>query len=79
MNGLIGWSAQESFCGNQIKILIPSTATQEVQPIQSGTYVVLQTKHSFTDNKYEQFLTCSKLSHTREKIVKTGPSGFISL
>ena len=79
LNGLIGWSAQESFVGNQISISIPSTATQEVEPTQSGTYVVLQTKHSFIDNKYEQFLTCSKLSHTREKVVKTGPSGFISL
>ena len=77
--GLVGWYSNEPFIGNQIEITVPSSSTEGVEQTTSGAYVVLQSKHSFVNNKYDQLLTCSKLTHNTQRTLKPGPSGFLSL
>jgi len=77
--GLVGWYSNEPFVGNQIEITVPSSSTEGVEQTTSGAYVVLQAKHSFVNNKYDQLLTCSKLTHNTQRTLKPGPSGFLSL
>ena len=55
--GLVGWYSNEPFIGNQIEITVPSSSTEGVEQTTSGAYVVLQSKHSFVNNKYNQLLT----------------------
>ena len=66
------------FVGEQILINLPKYTAGVIDEITSGPYIVLQTKHMFSENKYTMGLTCSKLSNATDQTVAIGPTGYTS-
>jgi hypothetical protein len=42
--------------------------------VTSGSYVVLETKHLFSQNKYNMYMTCSRLTQSSDDTVAIGPN-----
>lgn len=76
INGIPNWFDDVELLGNQIDVEILNTQTDPVDKVNSGSYVVLESRHVFVDQKYTQLLTCSKLSHSEKPSISVGPSGF---
>ena len=66
------------FVGEQIMINLPRPGNV-LDKVTSGPFVVLEVKHKFTENKYSQAMTCSKLTNSTDKTLAVGPKGYTSL
>ena len=42
--------------------------------VTSGSYVVLETKHMFSQNKYDMYMTCSRLTQSTDETIAIGPN-----
>ncbi len=82
INGTVNM-AGFTLIGNQIKVeILNGDVTRNDNPVDttnSGSYMVLESRHVFVNQKYTQVLTCSKLSHSDKPTIPVGPSGFPSL
>ena len=77
--GILNYIDDVVFIGEQIIINLPKHNAGVLDEVASGPYVVLQTKHMFTENKYSMGLTCSKLTNTTDTTIGIGPKGYESL
>ena len=77
--GVLNYIDDVVFIGEQIIINLPKHNAGVLDEVASGPYIVLQTKHMFTENKYSMGLTCSKLTNTTDTTIAIGPKGYESL
>ena len=66
------------FIGEQIMINLPMPGG-DLDKVTSGPYVVLEIKHKFSENKYSQAMTCSKLTNSTDKTLAVGPTGYTNI
>lgn len=72
--GVFNFHRNTVFIGEQINIIIPQFESETKDTVTSGSYVVLETKHVFTENKYNMYMTCSRLTQSSDKTTAVGPS-----
>ena len=77
--GVLNFYEDTVFVGEQILINLPRSGNTDIDQVTSGPYVVLETKHRFSENKYTQALTCSKLTNSADRTLAVGPSGYPSI
>ena len=76
--GVLNFYENTVFIGEQIMINLPMPGG-DLDKVTSGPYVVLEIKHKFSENKYSQAMTCSKLTNSTDKTLAVGPTGYTSL
>ena len=76
--GVLNFYKDTVFVGEQIMINLPRPGNI-LDKVTSGPFVVLEVKHKFTENKYTQAMTCSKLTNSTDKTLAVGPKGYTSL
>jgi len=76
--GVLNFYKDTVFVGEQIMINLPRPGNI-LDKVTSGPFVVLEVKHKFTENKYSQAMTCSKLTNSTDKTLAVGPKGYTSL
>ena len=76
--GILNFYEDTVFVGEQIMINLPRPGGNS-DKVTSGPYVVLEVKHKFSENKYSQAMTCSKLTNSTDKTLAIGPNGYTSL
>ena len=76
--GVLNYLDNIVMVGEQIAINLPKHNAGVLDEVSSGSYIVLQTKHMFTENKYTMGLTCSKLTNTTDQTAAIGPTGYTS-
>ena len=74
--GILNFHEDTVFVGEQIMVNLPHGGRNEIDQVASGPYVVLEVKHKFSENKYSQAMTCSKLTNAMDRTVAVGPSGY---
>lgn len=72
--GVFNFHENTVFIGEQINIMLPQFESETKDTVTSGSYVVLETKHVFTENKYNMYMTCSRLTQSSDKTTTVGPS-----
>lgn len=72
--GVFNFYENTVFIGEQINIMLPQFESETKDTVTSGSYVVLETKHVFTENKYNMYMTCSRLTQSSDKTTAVGPS-----
>ena len=76
--GVLNYLDNIVMVGEQIVVNLPKHNAGVLDEVSSGSYIVLQTKHMFTENKYTMGLTCSKLTNTTDQTAAIGPTGYTS-
>jgi len=76
--GVLNFYKDTVFVGEQIMINLPRPGNI-LDKVTSGPFVVLEVKHKFSENKYSQAMTCSKLTNSTDKTLAVGPKGYTSL
>ena len=75
--GVLNFAKGIVFVGEQIMINLPRPAHPgDLDKVNSGSYVVQEIKHKFSENKYSQAMTCSKLTHRMDKKLTVTPTGY---
>ena len=77
--GVLNFHDDIVFVGEQIMINLPRPSNNDLDKITSGPYVVLEVKHKFSENKYSQAMTCSKLTNSTDKTLAVTPTGYTSI
>jgi len=72
--GVYNFYRDTVFIGEQINLMLPQFESETKDTVTSGSYVVLETKHVFTENKYNMFMTCSRLTQSSDKTTAIGPN-----
>ena len=75
--GILNFYEDIVFVGEQIMINLPRPGGNS-DKVTSGPYVVLEVKHKFSENKYSQAMTCSKLTNSSDKTLAVTPTGYSS-
>ncbi len=75
--GVLNFYEDTVFVGEQIMINLPR-AGGDLDKVTSGPYVVLEVKHKFSENKYSQAMTCSKLTNSSDRTLAVTPTGYSS-
>ena len=75
--GILNFYEDTVFVGEQIMINLPRPGGNS-DKVTSGPYVVLEVKHKFSENKYSQAMTCSKLTNSSDKTLAVTPTGYSS-
>jgi len=76
--GVLNFYEDTVFIGEQIMINLPRPGNNDLDKVTSGPYVVLEIKHKFSENKYSQAMTCSKLTNSTDKTLAVAPTGYTS-
>jgi len=74
--GVLNYLDDVVFVGEQILINLPRHTAGVLDEVTSGPYIVLQTKHLFSENKYTMGLTCSKLTNATDQTIAVSPIGY---
>ena len=72
--GVFNFYRDTVFIGEQINLMLPQFESETKDTVTSGSYVVLETKHVFTENKYNMFMTCSRLTQSSDETTAIGPN-----
>ena len=72
--GVYNFYRDTVFIGEQINLMLPQFESETKDTVTSGSYVVLETKHVFTENKYNMFMTCSRLTQSSDETTAIGPN-----
>ena len=75
--GVLNYYEDTVFVGEQIMINLPRGG--DLDKVTSGPYVVLEVKHRFSENKYSQSMTCSKLTNSTDKTLAVSPTGYTNI
>lgn len=75
--GILNFYEDIVFVGEQIMINLPRPGG-DLDKVTSGPFVVLEVKHKFSENKYTQSMTCSKLTNSTDKTLAVTPTGYSS-
>ena len=75
--GILNFYEDTVFVGEQIMINLPRPGG-DLDKVTSGPFVVLEVKHKFSENKYSQAMTCSKLTNSTDKTLAVTPTGYTS-
>ena len=76
--GVLNFHEDTVFVGEQIMINLPKPGG-DLDKVTSGPFIVLEIKHRFSENKYSQAMTCSKLTNSTDKTLAVGPKGYTSI
>ena len=76
--GVLNFHEDTVFVGEQIMLNLPKPGG-DLDKVTSGPFVVLEVKHKFSENKYSQAMTCSKLTNSTDKTLAVGPRGYTSI
>ena len=76
--GVLNFHEDTVFVGEQIMLNLPKPGG-DLDKVTSGPFVVLEVKHRFSENKYTQAMTCSKLTNSTDRTLAVGPKGYTSL
>ena len=76
--GVLNFYEDTVFVGEQIMINLPRGGN-DLDKVTSGPFVVLEVKHKFSENKYSQAMTCSKLTNSTDKTLAVGPTGYTNI
>jgi uncharacterized membrane protein len=72
--GVYNFYRDTVFIGEQINLMLPQFESETKDTVTSGSYVVLETKHVFSENKYNMFMTCSRLTQSSDETTAIGPN-----
>ena len=72
--GVFNFHRDTVFIGEQINLMLPQFESETKDTVTSGSYVVLETKHVFAENKYNMYMTCSRLTQSTDKTTAIGPN-----
>ena len=74
ITGVFNFHSDTVFIGEQVNLTLPQFESETKDTVTSGSYVVLETKHTFTENKYNMYMTCTRLTQSTDETVAIGPN-----
>ena len=74
ITGIFNFHSNAVFIGEQVNLTLPQFESETKDTVTSGSYVVLETKHMFSQNKYDMYMTCSRLTQSTDETVAIGPN-----
>jgi len=74
ITGVFNFNKDTVFIGEQVNLTLPQFESETKDTVTSGSYVVLETKHLFSQNKYNMYMTCSRLTQSSDDTVAIGPN-----
>ena len=74
ITGIFNFHSNSVFIGEQVNLTLPQFESETKDTVTSGSYVVLETKHMFSQNKYDMYMTCSRLTQSTDETVAIGPN-----
>ena len=73
------WSAEYSWLGHQIDLQMYGSEDEVIDPVNSGSYVVISCRHVFSNETYKHVMSATKLTRGQQVSIPIGPGGFPSL